>query len=254
MLIHSPLEQFEIISYNFNSDKLNNLQSFIYPTNSALYALISFLLIGLVYYSSTYNGTLRPNRWQSIGELTYEFIDGLTKEQLGSHAKNYFPFFFFLFNTVFFCNLVGMIPYSFTVTSHIAITGGLALGVFIGINIIGFSIHGLKLFGLFLPGGSPLALAPLLIGIEFISYTFRVISLAVRLFANMMAGHTLLKILAGFACLTYNMNNFGGIIAAFLVLSIIFAITGLELVIAFLQAYVFTILSCIYLHDAIFLH
>jgi len=146
-----------------------------------------------------------------------------------------------------------MIPYSFTVTSHIIVTFGLALGIFIGINVIGFSYHGLHFFSLFLPQGAPLALSPFLVLIELISYVFRVISLAVRLFANMMSGHALLKIISGFV---WTMMSMGGlmIIVSLLPLAIIFALTGLELAIAFLQAYVFTLLVCIYLNDAIHLH
>ena len=148
---------------------------------------------------------------------------------------------------------MGMIPYSFTVTSHIVVTLGLASMAFLGINIIGIRIHGLHLLSLFLPAGAPLALAPLLVIIELVSYSFRVISLALRLFANMMSGHCLLKILAGFA---WTMLSAGGILTILhlLPLIVIFAIVGLELCIAFLQAYVFTVLLCIYLNDAISLH
>jgi ATP synthase subunit 6 len=146
-----------------------------------------------------------------------------------------------------------MIPYSFTVTSHIVITLGLATVAFIGINIIGISIHGFHFLSLFLPSGAPLALAPLLIPIELVSYSFRVVSLALRLFANMMSGHCLLKILAGFA---WTMLSAGGILSIvhLLPLLVIFAIVGLELSIAFLQAYVFSVLLCIYMNDAISLH
>ena len=146
-----------------------------------------------------------------------------------------------------------MIPYSFTVTSHIVITLGLATFAFVGINIIGLSTHGFHFLSLFLPSGAPLSLAPLLIPIELVSYSFRVVSLALRLFANMMSGHCLLKILAGFG---WTMLSAGGILAIIhlLPLIVIFAIVGLELSIAFLQAYVFSVLLCIYMNDAISLH
>ena len=146
-----------------------------------------------------------------------------------------------------------MIPYSFTVTSHIAVTLALATMAFVGINVIGIKTHGFHMLSLFLPSGAPIALAPLLIAIELVSYSFRVISLALRLFANMMSGHCLLKILAGFG---WTMLSSGGVLSVIHImpLLVIFAIIGLELSIAFLQAYVFTVLLCIYLNDAISLH
>ena len=160
---------------------------------------------------------------------------------------------FSIFSFIFFCNLLGMIPYSFTVTSHIVITLSLAIMAFFSINIIGIRIHGIHLISLFLPPGAPIGLAPLLVMIELVSYCFRVISLALRLFANMMSGHCLLKILAGFAWTMFAAGNLLTI-AHMLPLLVIFAIVGLELSIAFLQAYVFTVLLCIYLNDAISLH
>mgnify|MGYP001810232380 FL=1 len=151
------------------------------------------------------------------------------------------------------CNILGMVPYTFTVTSNIIFTFSLGMTTFIGLNIIGLKQHGLHFFSLFLPPGAPLALAPLLVPIELISYVFRVVALSVRLFANMMAGHTLLKILATFA---WKMLSVGGIflIIQLFPFAIIIAITGLELAIAFLQAYVWTTLTCLYLSDAINLH
>ena len=148
---------------------------------------------------------------------------------------------------------MGMVPFSFTVTSHIVVTLGLAMMAFLAINIIGIKTHGFHMLSLFLPSGAPIALAPLLVMIELVSYSFRVVSLALRLFANMMSGHCLLKILAGFA---WTMLSAGGVLAFvhIMPLLVIFAIVGLELAIAFLQAYVFTVLLCIYLNDAISLH
>ena len=172
---------------------------------------------------------------------------------LKKNGPLYFPILFAIFSFIFFCNLLGMIPFSFTVTSHIVVTLGLAMISFFAINIIGIQTHGFHMLSLFLPSGAPLALAPLLVAIELVSYSFRVVSLALRLFANMMSGHCLLKILAGFA---WTMLAAGGILSIvhFLPLVVIFAIVGLELSIAFLQAYVFTVLLCIYLNDAISLH
>jgi ATP synthase subunit 6 len=184
----------------------------------------------------------------------YTFIQNmLVVETAGEKAAKYFPLILATFLFVLSCNVLGMTPYTFTATSHIAVTFFFALGLFIGINIIGFQEHGVHFFSFFLPAGVPLGLAPLLVMIELISYVFRVISLSVRLFANMMAGHTLLKILANFA---WTMMQAGGglAIASLGPLLVVWALTGLELAIAFLQAYVFTILTCIYLSDALHLH
>ena len=174
-------------------------------------------------------------------------------ENVKKDSKLYFPLLFAIFLSILSMNLAGMIPYSFTVTSHIIVTFGIALIAFSAINLIGIRIHGFHLMSFFLPAGAPLALAPLLVMIEVVSYSFRVISLALRLFANMMSGHCLLKILAGFS---WTMLTAGGILSVIhiLPLVVIFAIIGLELAIAFLQAYVFVVLLCIYLNDAISLH
>jgi len=174
-------------------------------------------------------------------------------ENIKKGGNAYFPIILTVFTYLLCCNLLGMIPYSFTVTSHIVVTLGLSIVAFTGINVIGIRIHGFHFLSFFLPGGAPLALAPLLIPIELVSYSFRVVSLALRLFANMMSGHCLLKILAGFA---WTMLSAGGILSVLhlLPLIVIFAIVGLELSIAFLQAYVFSVLLCIYMNDAISLH
>jgi ATP synthase subunit 6 len=194
-----------------------------------------------------------PNRWQSVSEMIYEFTQGMLFEALGEKGSRFLPFIFTTFIFIFFCNIFGMIPYTFTVTSHIIFTFGFGMTTFIGLNIIGLKRHGFHFFSLFLPPGAPLVLSPLLVPIELISYVFRVVALSVRLFANMMAGHTLLKILATFA---WKMLAAGGI---FLVIQlfpmiVIVAITGLELAIAFLQAYVWTTLTCLYLSDVVNLH
>lgn len=247
-MFYSPLEQFEIIP----------LFSFIIGskfafTNSSLFLFISLFVIIAFYNICLFNSTILPNHWQSITELMYEFIQGMLFEALGYKGSRFFPFIFSTFTFIFFCNVLGMIPYTFTVTSHIIFTFGLGMTTFIGLNIIGLKRHGLHFFSLFLPPGAPLALAPLLVPIELISYVFRVVALSVRLFANMMAGHTLLKILATFA---WKMLAAGGIflIIQLFPMIVIIAITGLELAIAFLQAYVWTTLTCLYLSDAINLH
>ena len=177
----------------------------------------------------------------------------MVQNQVGPAGRPYFPFIFTLFVFILGANLIGMIPYSFTSTSHIVVTFGLSLSIFIGVTLLGFLTHGLHFLSFFLPGGAPLALAPLLVVLEVVSYSFRAISLGVRLFANMMAGHTLVKILSGFS---WTMLSVGGLlgVGALGPFLVVFALTGLELGVASLQAYVFTILTCIYLNDAIHLH
>jgi len=185
--------------------------------------------------------------------MSYEFINDVIGDTIGKKGEKYFPFIYVTFLFIVVTNLVGMIPYCFTVTSHILVTFGFGLSTFIGINIVAFREHGLHFFSFFVPKEAPKALYPLLILIEVISYVFRVVSLSIRLFANMMAGHTLLKILAGFG---WTMLSAGGIfyILHLFPVVIVFLLTGLELGIAVLQAYVWTVLICIYLNDAINLH
>jgi len=171
----------------------------------------------------------------------------MINDTAGSNAKIFFPFVFTLFMFVLFCNMVGMLPYSFTVTSHIIVTFVLAAFVFVGVTIIGFIKHGIKYLELFVPKGVPVVLLPLIVVIEIISYLSRPVSLSVRLFANMMAGHTMLKVFGGFVISL-------GLLGGWLPLSFSVALTGLEILVAFLQAYVFAILTCIYLNDALNLH
>jgi len=246
----SPLEQFSILSL-FPISFGNFYLSF---TNSALFMFLAvgaFLL--LLSFVTSKGGLLVPTHWQSLIELIYEFVANLVQEQVGEKGKRYFPLIFTLFSFLLVCNLIGMIPYSFTVTSHFVVTFGLSVSIFIGVTIIGFQTHGLHFFSFFLPPGAPLGLAPLLVVLELVSYSFRAISLGVRLFANMMAGHTLVKILAGFS---WTMLSVGGVmyVASLIPMAVVFALTGLEIGVAILQAYVFTILTCIYLNDAIHLH
>ena len=212
-----------------------------------------WISIYFVLPSNFNGGYLVPSRWQSLVEMIYEFVVSLVDEQIGKKGQKYFPLIFTTFVFLLFTNLIGMIPYSFTATSHFLVTFGLSLSLFIGITIVGFQTHGLHFFSFLLPKGAPLALAPLLVVLELVSYCFRAISLGVRLFANMMAGHTLVKILSGFA---WTMLSVGGLlgIASVLPFGVVFALTGLEIGVACLQAYVFTILTCIYLNDAINLH
>ena len=184
---------------------------------------------------------------QLITEMSYTFIAKMINDTAGSAAKPFFPFIFTLFMFVLFCNMVGMLPYSFTVTSHIIVTFMLAAIVFVGVTIIGFIKHGIKYLELFVPKGVPIILLPLIVAIEIISYLSRPVSLSVRLFANMMAGHTMLKVFGGFVISL-------GLLGGWLPLGFSVALTGLEILVAFLQAYVFAILTCIYLNDALNLH
>lgn len=198
MTITSPLEQFQILPVIPFS--IGNFDFSI--TNSTVIILIGlfsfcFLLNALVNDKGSYN--LVPNRWQVVVEGMYELISGLLKDTLGGKGQEYFPYVFTLFSFILIANLIGLVPYSFTVTSHLIVTFTTALAIFAGMNIIGILKHRKHFLSLFFPPGSPVALAPLLVIIELVSYVFRVISLSVRLFANLMSGHTLLKILAGFS-------------------------------------------------------
>jgi ATP synthase subunit 6 len=246
----SPLEQFSI--NRLIPIFVGQLDFSI--TNSTILVFFSCSLAFVYFNFAIANAKLIPSTWQTTAEFIYEFIYfNVLTENVKKNGNLYFPFLFSMFSFIFFCNLLGMIPFSFTVTSHIVVTLSLSMLSFLAINIIGVRTHGFHLLSLFLPPGAPLALAPLLVAIELVSYSFRVVSLALRLFANMMSGHCLLKILAGFA---WTMLAAGGVLSVvhFLPLVVIFAIVGLELSIAFLQAYVFTVLLCIYLNDAISLH
>jgi F-type H+-transporting ATPase subunit a len=239
---HSPLEQFEIkelIPIEIGGNDI----SF---TNSALMMVIAVALIVLLMVVGTRKQAMIPGRWQAIAEMFYEFVANLIRDTVGNEGRKYFPFIFTLFMFILFGNMLGMVPYSFTFTSHIAVTFAMAMVVFLGVTILGFAKHGLHFFSFFVPPGVPIWMWPLMIPIEVISYLSRPISLAMRLFANMLAGHTLLKVFAGFV------PALGA--AGILPLAFVGALTGLEMLIAFLQAYVFAILTCLYINDALHLH
>ena len=216
-------------------------------TNASLFMLISAVLISILLLFSTREKKLTPSKIQLISEMLYNFIAKMISDTAGKKAKPYFPFIFSLFIFILFCNMVGMLPYSFTVTSHIIVTLTFAIFIFIGVSILGFVIHGFKFLKIFVPSGVPVILLPMITIIEIISYLSRPLSLSVRLFANMMAGHTMLKVFGGFVISL-------GLIGGWLPLGFSVALTGLEILIAFLQAYVFAILTCIYLNDALNLH
>jgi len=216
-------------------------------TNSSLFMIISAALICVFLYFSTKEKSIIPGKLQLISEMLFNFIAKMISDTAGSKAKPYFPFIFSLFVFVLLCNMVGMLPYSFTVTSHIIVTLIMALFIFFAVTIIGFLKHGFKYLSIFVPSGVPVVLLPLITIIEIISYLSRPVSLSVRLFANMMAGHTMLKVFGGFVISL-------GLLGGWLPLSFSVALTGLEILVAFLQAYVFAILTCIYLNDALNLH
>ncbi len=244
----SPLAQFEI--KEIIPISINNIDfSF---TNSSLAMLCSALFIILLMILGTRKVQLVPNKFQTLLELSYEFIAEMINDNIGKDGMKYLPFIFSIFLFILIGNLFGMLPFSFTWTSHIIVTFSIAFFIFIFVTILAIFKHGIyKFLGFFAPSGVPKLMLILLIPIEIISYLSRPISLSVRLFANMMAGHTLLKVIGGFVfALAINSYFIGGILpVAFLV-----ALTGLEIVIAFLQAYVFAILTCLYINDAIHLH
>ena len=240
---HSPLDQFEINPLiNFEVGGVD-----LAFTNSSVSMVITVLFITLFLTLTVNPRSIVPSRMQLISELCYNFIAQLLNDTVGDQGKRYFPFVFSIFMFVLIGNMVGMIPYQFTFTSHIIVTFALAAVVFIGVTILGFVNHGIRFFTFFYIPGVPFYMHPLLIPIEVISYLSRPISLSVRLFANMLAGHTLLKVFAGFVV---SMPFFTGVLP----LTFIVALTGLEILIAFLQAYVFAILTCLYINDAYHLH
>src|SRR5215471_15180823 len=238
--MHSPMEQFEIKRLlDFHIGSLDASY-----TNSALWMTVAVILAFLLFVVGTQKKALVPGRAQAMAELGYEFVAGMLRDNVGEAGKKYFPFVLTLFVFILFCNVLGLVPYSFTPTSHIIVTFAMAAVVFIGVTIIGFIRHGAHFLSLFVPKGVPFVLLLLLVPIEIISYFVRPFSLSIRLFANMLAGHTMLKVFGGFVVML-------GILAGWAPLAFIVALTGLELIIAFLQAYVFTILTCLYLNDAI---
>jgi F-type H+-transporting ATPase subunit a len=239
---HNPLDQFVIQAWV--PIKIGDFDASF--TNSSAFMLLSVICATALMVLAVRPRAGVPGRWQLLAELSYQFIAKMVTDNIGKEGRSYFPLIFSIFIFVLFGNLLGMIPYSFTFTSHIAVTLTMALLIFIMVTLIAFFKHGMKFFSFFLPEGVPIILAPLMIAIEVISYFTRPFSLSVRLFANMMAGHTLLKVIGGFVV---PLGIFGFVPVAGLV-----AVMGLEFLIAFLQAYIFTILTCIYINDAIHLH
>ena len=244
-MLFSPLEQFEI--------------TFIYPlkiyewdislTNFTIFLFIVFLILILFFKLSLYENTIIPNNWQALNEILYEFIIRIIKDTLGRKGEFYFPLIFVLHIFILTCNLLGMIPYGFTLTSHIIFTFGCAFSIFIGINIIGIQLYGRYFFNIFLPNNIPVPIVPLIVTIEIISYFLRVITLSLRLFANMMSSHILLKIVASFSWFVFSKAVWFFLFIIPFILLLILMI--LEFGIAVLQAYIFTLLFCIYLNDVL---
>jgi F-type H+-transporting ATPase subunit a len=220
-------------------------------SNSSLFMVLAAALLTLMMTVAVKRGALVPGRLQSMAELSFEFIATMVRDNAGPEARRFVPFVFTLFMFILLGNLLGMIPYSFTYTSHIIVTFAMALTVFILVTILGIVRHGTHFFSLFVPPGVPGVLLPVLVPIEVLSYLTRPISLSVRLFANMMAGHTMMAVFAGFAV---SMGVALGWVTGLAPLLLVIALTGFEILVAVLQAYVFAILTCLYLRDAIELH
>ncbi|AWC25122.1 F0F1 ATP synthase subunit A [Aminobacter sp. P9b] len=219
-------------------------------TNSAAFMVATVVAAGAFLFLTTSSRGLVPSRMQSVSEMSYEFVASMLRDAAGSQGMRFFPMVFSLFMFVLVANLIGLFPYFFTVTSHLIVTFALALLVIGTVIVYGFMKHGFGFLKLFVPQGVPGILVPLVVLIEVISFLSRPISLSVRLFANMLAGHITLKVFAGFVT---SLSAFGavGVVGSILPLFMTVAITGLEVLVAFLQAYVFAVLTCMYLNDAL---
>jgi len=242
-----PIEQFHISNY-FVFARFGKVE--LAFTESALFMLLAVALISLLMIGATSRRALIPGRPQAIAEMSYEFVASMLQTAAGPDAMEFFPLVFSLFMFVLFVNIIALIPYSFAVTAQIIITVSLALTVFLTVIVYGVWKNGLHFFKLFVPGGAPLLVLPLLVPIEVLSFFTRPVSHSLRLFANILAGHIALKVFAGFVTM---LGAFGflGWLGAVLPFGMTVALMALELLVAFLQAYVFAILTCIYLKDAI---
>ncbi len=252
LFIFSPLSQFEVTNLiGVNAPILGNLH--LNLTNLSLYSIFVLItILGLHIYANNDNKII-PNNWSISFESSFQSLNTMVREQIGANMEIYFPFIYSIFFYILIANLISNVPYSFAVTAAGVVSLGLSLTIFIGVTILALSIHGVKFFSFFIPSGTPLALVPLLVLIELVSYLARAVSLGVRLFANITAGHTLLKILS-----TYLFKLFtGNLLIAILTLipfAIFLALVGLEIAVSLIQAFVFTLLVCSYLRDAIELH
>lgn len=245
----NPTDQFlinPIVDFEFSGINLSYTNSSLWMTIGAVTA-VTFLLAAIR------KRELVPGRLQALSEMMYEFIASMVRDNIGSKGRQYFPLIFTVFMVVLMGNVLGLLPYSFTYTSHIIVTLALALVIFCTVTIFGFLNHGLHFLSLFAPPGVPLALQFLIVPIEILSFLIRPVTLALRLFANMMAGHLMLKVFAGFSTMMVGLGV-GGVLAGFVPMAFNVAILMLELLVAMLQAYIFAILSCIYLKDTVDLH
>ena len=247
----SPLEQFEVINYiGLRAPIIGSY--FLSLTNLGFYSLIT-VLITIVYHLQSNQQLIIPNQWRISLESSLASIHNMVKEQLGQANEIYLPFIYSLFFFILISNLSGNVPYSFAVGTRAIVSLGLRFTIFLGVTILGLQKHKVHFFSYFVPNGTPIVLVPLLVLIEMISYLARAFSLGIRLFANLVAGHTLLKILSGFLYPALSRGIFMFILTL-LPLRIFVALTGLEIAVSFIQAYVFTILTCIYIKDSIDLH
>lgn len=251
-IVNNPLEQFEIIDFVFIIAPILGFTK-LSLTNIGFYLIMVFITILAMNLLARNSYSLIPNRWSVSTESIYGSILNMVRAQIGPANEIYVPFIFALFNFILFSNLIGMVPYSFTATSHLVLTLSLSTAIFLGVTIIGFQQHGIGFFAFFIPAGTPLGLVPLLVAIELTSYLARAFSLGVRLGANMIGGHVLLKIISTF---TWKILFSGPLLflVGLLPLALLVAFMGLELAIAMIQAYVFTILTCSYIRDGVELH
>ncbi len=247
MQVADPIEQFEVKEIFPINDVMGMDLGF---TNSSAYMVLGVILIVALFGYAATRTSLVPTRLQSVGEMGYEFVADMVRSTTGEEGLKFFPLVFSLFTFILAANLIGMMPYAFTTTSHLVVTGALSVLVICIVILVGFFKNGLGFFRLFLPSGVPWPIIPILVPIEVISFLARPITLGMRLFANMLAGHIMLKLLAAFAVAMFGAGGLVAILSpAPLILAI--AITALEFLVAFLQAYVFALLTCVYLKDAL---
>lgn len=252
LFILSPLSQFEVVNLiGLNAPILGYLH--INLTNLSLYSIFILLVVLGLHFFGNNDYKLVPSKWSISLESSYASLSTMVREQIGSNSEKYLPLIYSLFFFILIGNLISNVPYSFAVTASGVVSLGLSFTIFIGVTILAISTHGIKFFSFFIPAGTPLVLVPLLVLIELVSYLARAVSLGVRLFANIVAGHTLLKILSTYLFKLFTANIIVAVITL-IPFAIFLALIGLELAVSLIQAFVFTLLVCSYLRDAIELH
>jgi F-type H+-transporting ATPase subunit a len=252
LIINSPLDQFEVISLlSVHFPILGYITITI--TNIALYSIIVLIIIVGIHYLSNNENKLVPSKWSILFESIFTTVLSIVRDQIGITRERFFPFIYSLFVFILIANLIGNIPYNFTVTTSLIVSIGLSFTIFIGVTLLGLIVKKLSFFSTFVPDGTPLGLVPLLATIELVSYSARAFSLGIRLFANLVAGHSLLKILSTFLLKFFNSEIFIAIIAL-VPFSIFVALCGLELAVSIIQAYVFIVLTCSYIRDSLEMH